>query len=424
MNLFSPDLSNCKCGYKHPKIDTVVEIGRGLLPKTAEILKDFPHKILVVADKNTLKASEGLLDVLKLGGFDYGLHCYDNCIEADIAQVKEIEGILSPYDGALAVGSGSIGDICRMASFNVGKAFAIFATAPSMDGFASNSAPITFNGYKDSIICHMPSYIIGDSDILAKAPDELKSAGFGDIIAKYVALVDWQIATLVSDEYYCPSVAGLVKNLLEKTMALADNVTQKDPQAAQAIMEGLVLSGICMTLANNTRPASGAEHLLSHYWEMKKLENGEPMPFHGAKVGVGTLITAKLYHDIAEGKVGSPTFQEDNTDWEAVYKAYGPRQKDMLDRLNNPFILDKTSPAILQENWPEICRLVKEELPSYTEMLKLMQKAKAVTEISEIEVERQLAVEALKYHPYMRYRINLTSLLNMLGLKPDYESYI
>ena len=98
------DLSNCSCGFKHPKIKMKVEIGQGLLPKTSDILKGFPRKILVVADKNTLAASDGLLDILKAGGFECGLHLYDNCIEADIIQVKELEGIAAAYDGILAVG--------------------------------------------------------------------------------------------------------------------------------------------------------------------------------------------------------------------------------------------------------------------------------------------------------------------------------
>ena len=426
MDIKKIDLRDCSCGYEHPGLDMIVEIGPGLLARSAEILAGFPRRILVVADKNTLAASDGLMDVLAAGGFDCELHCYEDCTEADIEQVKFIEGLLvsSGAGGVLAVGSGSIGDICRLASFNAGKEFAIFATAPSMDGFASSTAPITFNNFKESVLCHVPSVIIGDTDILAKAPVELKSAGFGDVIAKYVALVDWKIAALVADEYYCPKVAQMVMEVLEKTMALSDKVTQEDPEAAHAMMEALVMSGICMTLANNTRPASAAEHLLAHYWEMKKLERGEAMPFHGTKVGVGTLLIARLYHDIADGKLGQPDYQEDVVDWKAVYETYGAGFRQMLDRLNNPSIIEKTSIEILQKNWPEICRLIKEELPTYDELLKLMQEAGAVTTIEGIEVDRQLALDALEFHPYMRYRVNLTRLLPMLGIRPDYDDLL
>jgi len=399
-----------------------VEIGRGLLPKTAEILKEFPRKILVVADKNTLAASDGILEVLKNGGFDFALHCYDNCVEANITDVKEIEKISAPYDGLLAVGSGSIGDICRMASFNAKKEFAVFATAPSMDGFASNAAPIIFGNFKETVQCHGPSIVIGDTDILAKAPAMLKSAGFGDIIAKYVALVDWKIATLVSNEYYCPKVASLMKDALEKTMSLADKVTQEDTETAHALMEALVLSGLCMILANSTRPASAAEHLISHYIEMKKLERQERMPFHGEKVGIGTLMITKLYHQIVNFE--NPIFSKDDVDWEEVYKTYGPNFKAELDRFNNPSIMDEVDPNVVKANWPEICRIVNEELPSHELVLKLMQTANAITTLEGIEVDKQLASDAAQFHPYMRNRVNLTRLIPMLGYKPDYDSLI
>ena len=421
MDVKNIDLKDCPCGMVHPPINMKVNIGRGLLAETGNILEGFPNKILVAADKNTLTASEGLLDILKASGFDYGLHCYDNCIEADIGSVKEIEALAAPYDGVLAVGSGSIGDICRLATFNAKKEFAVFATAPSMDGFASDSAPITFNNFKDSIQCHAPSVIIADTDILAKAPAALKSAGFGDVIAKYLALADWKIAALTAQERYCPNVAKLVSDVLKKSMALADKITKEDPEAAGTMMEALVLSGICMALVGSTRPASAAEHLLSHYWEMIKLERKEPVPFHGEKVGVGTLLITRLYHDIARGKLGEPVFQEDSVNWDAVYKAYGPNLRKEIERLNNPSITEKTSPAILREHWPEICRIIKEELPAYKEILNLMQAADAITDIEGINVDRQLALDSLEFHPYMRYRVNLTRLLPMLGIKPDYS---
>jgi len=412
------NLKGCTCGYEHPEIKMKVEIGQGLLPKTAELLKDFPRKILVVADKNTLAASDGILEVLKNGGFDFALHCYDNCVEANITDVREIEKILASYDGVLAVGSGSIGDICRMASFNAKKEFAVFATAPSMDGFASNAAPIIFGSFKETVQCHGPSVVIGDTDILAKAPAVLKSAGFGDIIAKYIALVDWKIATLVSDEYYCPKVASMMEDALEKTMSLADKVTQEDTETAHALMEALVLSGLCMILANSTRPASAAEHLVSHYIEMKKLERQERMPFHGEKVGIGTLLITNLYHQVVDAD--NHVFGEDDVNWDEVYSTYGPNFKEEIDRFNNPSIMDEVDPKVVKENWLEICRIVREELPSYQQVLKLMQTANAITTLEGIEVDKQLAYDAVKFHPYMRNRINLTRLIPMLGYKPDY----
>jgi len=386
-----------------------VDIGPGL--NVSEILKDFPKKFLIVGDKNTLAAANLQLDK--------DIHCYENCTEANIKQVDALEILLKNYDGVLAVGSGSICDICRLASFNAKKEFAVFATAPSMDGYASGSAPIIFGNFKKSVPAHAPSVIIGDTDILSAAPEPLKAAGFGDIIAKYVALVDWQIADLISDnpeEAYDLEAAALVKAALEKSIA--------NPSSSQAMMEALVQSGIAMAMVKHTRPASGAEHLLAHFWEIKKIEKGEPVAFHGAKAGVGTLMITQLYHNIAAGKYGEPNFQEDAPNWEAIYKVYGEAFKNDLESVNKPSILETTSFETLKRKWPEIVRLIQKELPSYEKFLNLMQQAKCITKIEGIDIDRQLALDAIKFHPYMRHRINLTRLIPMLGFRPNYEEIV
>ena len=232
------DLKDCPCGREHTAPDIRVEIGSGLLAKTGEILLDagFPKKIFVVADKNTLTASESILDVLASSGFTCKLHCYDDMRTADSKDVDILEKLSADCKAVLSVGSGSLNDLCRLASFNAKKAFAIFATAHSMDGFASNSSPITYSNFKKSILCHAPGVIIGDTEILAKAPVVLKSAGFGDMIAKYVAITDWRIAHLTDGEYYCPKVAAITKAGLEKVMALADSIQAESLDAAAALM--------------------------------------------------------------------------------------------------------------------------------------------------------------------------------------------
>jgi len=409
------NLQNCPCGRPHRLAQPMaVEIGPGLLARTADILKanDFPRRLLVVADENTLQASEGILEVLKAGGFQYDLKLYDNLRAADMRDVDIITALCQKTDGVLSVGTGSGNDICRLASFRAGKAFAIFATAPSMDGFASNCAPITEHYFKKTIFCHAPSIIIGDTEILAKAPAELKSAGFGDMLAKYIALVDWNIARLTVGEYYCLNVAAITENALQRVVSLADRVTENDPGAAGAVMEALVLTGLAMALTDNTRPASGCEHMVSHFWEIKKLEQGELSDFHGKKVGVATLMIANVYHELAARK--KTTFHADSTDWDAVYAAYGPHFEEDVRAVNSPNVTEETSADILRERWPEIRETVREILPPYAELLALMRVAGAATTAEEIGVSPELAAAGLEYHPYLRHRMTLSRLRSMM----------
>lgn len=417
-------LTGCACGAEHNVSVKAVEIAPGLVNQTSQILaaNNFPKNILVVADNNTLKAADGILENLHQGGFTYTLKVFEDLRIADITDVDALVDMCDDIGGVLSVGSGSLNDICRLASFKAGKEFAIFATAPSMDGFASNSAPITFNNFKISIFCHAPSIIIGDTEILAKAPAELKSAGFGDMIAKYVAIVDWKVSHLTTGEYYCPNIAGITKNALERVVSMADRVTANDPSTAGAIMEALVMAGLSMSLANCVRPASGTEHVISHFWEIKKLEQGELSDFHGKKVGVATLLAAKVYHTlIARTDID---FHLDNTNWDEVYSVYGANFEEDVHKANSPTVTDETTPEILRNNWSNICDIVTSELPDYTTLLTLMKSAGAATMASEIKVSPELELIGLKFHPYMRHRMTLMRLIPMLVQGFDFEGVV
>ena len=408
-------LHPCPCGRPHDLPPMAVEIAPGLLMRTADILASngFPRSLLVVADKNTLRASEGILDVLAAGGFQYELKLFDDLRVADMRDVEVLISLSEGVGGVLSVGTGSLNDICRLASFWAGKAFAIFATAPSMDGFASDSAPITAHNFKTSIPCRAPSVIIGDTSILAAAPSILKSAGFGDMLAKYVALVDWRIAQLIIGEYYCPCVAAITQDALQRVTALAHRVTGNDPETAGAIMEALVMTGLAMTLAGCVRPASGCEHMISHFWEIKKLERGELSDFHGRKVGVATLMAAELYHALASCE--TMNFHADSTDWGAVYAAFGPNFEQDVRACNTPTVTDETSPVILRERWPDIRKIVQEVLPTREELLALLRAAGAPTTPAEIGVPPDLAAAGLAFHPYMRHRMTLSRLRTMMA---------
>ena len=409
-------LQSCPCGRPHTLAPMAVEIGPGLLGRAAEFLaaNGFPRKVLVVADKNTLRASAGILEVLVAGGFACELKLYDDLRVADMEDVNTLEGLCNDeVEGVLSVGTGSLNDICRLASYRAGKAFAIFATAPSMDGFASGSAPILEQGFKRSIQCRAPSVIIGDTDILAAAPAQLKAAGFGDMLAKYVALVDWHVARLTIGEYFCPRIAALVEDALGRMVSLAGRVTRRDPETAGAIMEALVMTGLGMALSGCTRAGSGSEHMIAHFWEIKTLERGEIPGFHGTEVGVATLLTVKEYRSLTA--CVNPDFHEDRTDWGAVYAAFGPRFERDVRALNTPTVTDETSPAILRARWPEIREIVRATLPPYEDLLALMQSAGAATSIEEIGIDPALAEAGEKYHPYMRHRMTLSRLRGMMG---------
>lgn len=410
-------LENCPCGKKHTFVTEVAEIGHGVTERAGRILTEagFPKKVLIVSDENEMRAANGLMPALEAAGFEMKKLIYKNMICARIEEVREVEALLGDVDGVISVGTGSVNDICRVASYNKGKKFAIFATAPSMDGFASDSAPIIENNFKTSVYVEQPMAILADTAILAKAPTELKAAGFGDMVAKYIGIFDWRLSHLLTDEYYCPAVADITMQGVNKIMALADKVTGEDEEAAGSIMEGLILSGLGMKLAGCSRPASGAEHVVSHYWECYKIARGIWPDFHGKKVGVATVLINRIYHNIAD-RVTEIHPVADPTNWEEVKAAFDPSQVEDVMKLNTPTVTESVDPARLKRIWPEVRRMIFDILPSDEELMRLMKAAGAATDPADVHVSPELLVNGLKYHSYMRKRIILTRLLPMMQL--------
>lgn len=412
-------LEHCPCGQVHTFDLKAVEIGSGVTERAGEHLRaaGFGDRLLLLADNNTLRAADGILPALAKAGFAVKKLIYSDLLYARAEQVREVEALCDDVDGILSVGTGSLNDICRVAARTKEKPFCIFATAPSMDGFAADLAPIVENQFKSSWRGAQPCLILADTRILANAPTELKAAGFGDMIAKYLGIFDWRVANLLLGEHYCPAIAELTLESVRRMRALADRVTLRDEEAAGAIMESLVLSGLAMKLAASSRPASGAEHALSHYWECYKLTRNIWPEFHGKKVGVASLLMIRIYKNIAK-RVERISASAALPSREQVYAAFDAVQIPELERINAFDIPAKVDPALLVERWQEIRALAEECLPDEAELLSEMQRAGAVTAPADIHVDAELLAKGLRYHPYIKSRLLVTHLLPIMGLDP------
>ena len=244
-------LDGCPCGRPHRFDLKTYEADRGLVHKVGEILENsgFPKKLYVVSDETAMRVSEGILNSLDKCGYQYEVKVYPDMRYAYMATSNEIMAASADFDGILSIGTGSVNDVCRYAAAKTNKSFAIFATAPSMDGFASDSAPLIENNFKISYPCRQPSVVIADTDILAASPTELKAAGYGDILGKYVGIVDWKVSHYTTGEYYCENIVSLVKKAVADVVSMTDKVTACDPEAARAIMDSLILTGCAISWA-------------------------------------------------------------------------------------------------------------------------------------------------------------------------------
>lgn len=223
--------------------------------------------------------------------------------EASIVQL--LLDIQSTSAGAvIAAGSGTIHDISRYAAYTAGIPFISVPTAHSVDGFNSKGAPLILRGEKKTITAIGPDALFADLDILAEAPAAMIAAGFGDMLGKYTSLLDWKFGSMECGEPYSEAVANITRTALLNCVEHVEQIAARDQEGIRILIEALIESGLAMLLFGQSHSASGAEHHLSHYWEMEFIRLRKRALLHGAKVGVACAEIAGLYRRLAEAEDG------------------------------------------------------------------------------------------------------------------------
>ena len=385
--LLASEGHSCSCNRHHATELLYLKIGPGavrFLPDALNVIG--ASKPFIVCDKNTHHAAWHFVQpVLEAAKVPYVLHMLDHeAVEPDEYSVGALcMAFDTSCDVVLAIGSGVINDCCKVLAHVAGVRSMVVGTAPSMDGYASNSSSMIQNRVKVTLYNACPAAIIADMDIMKNAPQRMLWAGLGDMLAKYISICEWRISNLVTGEYYCENIAGLVRKSLQKCVAAAEGLNDRDPIAIASITEGLVLSGIAMSFAKISRPASGLEHYFSHIWEMMALDRGTPYELHGIQVGIGTYLTLRLYDHIrtlAPDRKRAEAFITgfDNGEWEKEMRSIFGRAADAIITAEHEKYR-KNDPARHMErlnntlhHWDEIQRIIAEELPPATEVERLM----------------------------------------------------
>ncbi|MBQ2667858.1 MAG: sn-glycerol-1-phosphate dehydrogenase [Clostridia bacterium] len=290
----------CSCGRTHGVDIQKILIESGCIVKLPEVIRELGGKhVFILADNNTYAVcGEQVEALLSENGITHHSRVFVSetpLVPNEYAVGSALAAMEMEDDMILAIGSGTLNDTARLLSARTRLPYVIVATAPSMDGFASTVSPLILDGMKITIPAVYPVAIVADTAIMKDAPMPMLTAGFGDIIGKYTALADWRLARDINGEYYCNEVVELVEKAVEKCAANAAGLCVRDEEAVKAVTEALILSGIAIGLVGVSRPASGAEHHFSHYWEVIALQNGEEHPLHGNSVGVAAVISASLY---------------------------------------------------------------------------------------------------------------------------------
>ncbi len=360
----------CACGKTHSCSIKHIIIGKGANGKLGALLGDYSH-ILLVADKNTYAACG---EAIKAQIADK--------LEGELVFVRE--GLVIPNEEAcdevfdcitektdliVGVGSGVIQDICKYVSFERKLPYYIVATAPSMDGYASVGAAMIMGGMKVTYSTHVPQVIIGDIDVLKDAPMEMIQSGYGDILGKYSCLNDWKLARVIRDEYFCPYVYDLTMDMLVKVKDLGKRLLARDPQAIELLMEAIVGVGVAMALVGNSRPASGSEHHLSHFFEIVGILSDEPYFMHGTDVVYSSIYTQRLRERLLALDAPVKKAPLSREAWEeSIRSIYGKIAPSVIALQDKMGWYQEDRSAVHTAKWQEI-REVLAEAPNEAEML-------------------------------------------------------
>ncbi len=293
---------DCDCGRHHECNIKKVYIERNAMLQLTEICKDFTN-ILIVADGNTFAAAgEKTLAAIADKKHKKVLFSAEELLVPNEAAIEAVTESLGDTELIIGIGSGVIQDLCKYVSAKENIPYLVVATAPSMDGYASNGAAMITDGMKVTYAATLPLAIVADTEVLKNAPIDMLKAGYGDIIGKYSALNDWKLSHAVTGEYFCQAIYDMTYAQIERTLALADGILRRDEIAVKTLMEALITVGILMSFAGSSRPASGSEHHLSHFFEITGIiDNTDYFP-HGIDVAFSTVITAALREKILNNK--------------------------------------------------------------------------------------------------------------------------
>ena len=355
----------CSCGRTHECPIRHVIIERDAMRELPRITEDY-RNILLVADENTYLAA-GEKTECGLTGKNVTRCVFPGkpLLIPNEESIAVISGKAAGQELILGVGSGVIQDLCKYVSHKEGIPYMVVATAPSMDGYASTGAAMILGGMKVTVPSGLPEAIIADTAVLAAAPWPMIQAGYGDIIGKYSCLNDWKLAHLIKGEYFCQYIYDTTYNAVLKVRSLAAGLKAREEESLAALMEALVTVGVMMSFAGSSRPASGSEHHLSHFFEITGIERDQPYFPHGIDVGYSTIVTEELREEILSFERAPAPLPRIKELWEAqIRRVYRSAADGIIDLQRGR---DESHIGSYAEKWEEI-KAVLSEVPGSREL--------------------------------------------------------
>ncbi len=430
----------CSCGKTHNAFMPLLKLGSGILGELPSQIKALGYKkpMLISGPYSFEAVGRDVCTVLKEAGLDFSLFVFPEnggkkLQPNEHAIALAVENFDRSCDLLLTVGSGSVNDVCKAVAFELDVPQITVGSAPSMDGYTSASSSLEINSTKASITYKSPVGVVCDVDYMAQAPMRMLWAGLGDIAAKTCSIREWEMASIIRGEFFCPQTAQMVVQSYERSFSGAAGIPTRDKDSVYAVIEGLLLSGVCMALVDSSRPASGLEHYFSHSWEMMAIARGKEYDLHGIYVGIGTLITLRLFKKLRELK---PTREQaekaaaafDRASWEARLRRVFPGTAENMIALEDKLQKNEYTGRMKRvdsiiANWDRIVAVL-EKAPDPDELEKILKSSGMPTKARDIGLSEDDVADAFVCSRDTRDKYLTSSVIWDIGYMEEFENWI
>jgi glycerol-1-phosphate dehydrogenase [NAD(P)+] len=327
----------------------------------------------------------------------------------------------------VAVGSGVISDLVKSVSLALDVPNWCVATAPSVDAFSSATSALRVDGFHSAVPSRIAEVIVCDPEIMSGAPVELFLAGLGDLLAKYLAHLDWNVARMVTGEWYCPLVAAAALDSARSALA-AGGLLRDDPrEAGRTLTDAALCSGFAMQATGGSRPAASAEHMLAHFWETTNQARNERLNLHGILAAAASRLLFPVYRALYDRL---STFEPQDQERLAAYDAEPPWQETVEQGLQ-PFLRKVSAEAgtrrfdrgilagrlyAFREHRTEICALADAVLGEMGRAIEILEGMGYPFDFDEIGLSAEEITLPLRNVRLLRHRYSSFDLAYEVGL--------
>jgi glycerol-1-phosphate dehydrogenase [NAD(P)+] len=391
----------------------VVAIEKSLAGIEADLVRSLSlgRRLAVVSDRTTHAIMGARIERALSGLGEISSIVLPESPHADMGTAEQIRAATAAADALVAVGSGTINDLCKYASARASKPYLVFATAPSMNGYTSLSAAITIDGHKKSLVAQAPVGVFLDLSILAAAPPRMIRSGLGDSLCRTTAQADWLLSHLLFDQPYRRMPFALLVEDEFELFASAGALMKGDLRAMERLVRTLLLSGFGTAICGSSLPASQGEHLISHYADMLP-DPRRPFSFHGEQIGVTTLTMARLQQAVLDGP--PPTVAADDSSEAAFHDRFGAALgASCWIEFSRKRLTNKMADAIndrIAAGWDRIRATIRAIMLPPDTLARILQEANAPRSPEDLDWSHAFYEEAVRHARKIRDRYTFLDL--------------